>query len=141
MATPPLTALREALVKRLRTDATLTALLGGSGASGTRIYRRLRKAKMEPRTITYLDFGVRPDWAVPLRDRTVQIDVWDTDPVRAAEIADRVETLLDGQPFGVLPNGEMSVQYLGLTRDGDVVADDGDLFRATSEYRVLAYRL
>lgn len=141
MPSPALTALRMAVVKRLREDTTLTTLLGGSGASGTRIFRRLRMQKVEPRSVTYFDFGSRPDQTVPLRDRLFQFDVWDTDEDRAGEVADRLETLLDGQPFGVLPGGEMSVQYLGLVRDSDGVVDDGDLFRATSEYRVLAYRL
>lgn len=136
-------AVRQAVVKRLRDDTALSTLLGGSN----RIFHRLRKQPMEARSVSYFDFGVKPDWTVPLRDRRFQLDVWDTSPERAANVADRVEAVLDpegkgrGGALGIVGEGTANVVHIGLVEDGDVVEDDGDLVRVTLEYRVLAYKL
>lgn len=130
-------AIRQAIVKKLRDDTELTTLLGGAN----RIYHRARKQPVAARTVTYSDFGTRPDPTVPLRDRTFRIDVWDTSPERAANVAARIEDVLDGQAPGFLPDDTANVVYMGLVRDSDVVADDGDLVRATVEFRVIAYKL
>jgi len=133
---PAMRAVRQAIVKALRDDGTLTTLLGGAN----RIYRRMRKQPPEARQVTYFDFGVRPDPTVPLRDRTFQIDVWDTVPERAANIADRIEAILDNQPMGEVGGGTARVVYMQLVSDNDVVADEGDLVRVMLEFRVLAYK-
>jgi len=141
--TPAMRAIRQAIVKRLRDDSALTTLLGGSN----RIFHRMRKQPMEARSVSYFDFGRKPDHTVPLRDRTFQLDVWDTSPERAANIADRIEAIMDpegkgrGSALGIVGGGTANVVYIGLISDSDVVADDGDLVRATLEYRVLAYKL
>ena len=133
---PAMRAIRQAIVKVLRDDSQLTTLLGGAN----RIYHRMRKRPPEARQVTYFDFGVRPDPTVPLRDRTFQIDVWDTVPERAANVADRIEALLDNKPMGTVGEGAARVVYLQLVSDNDVVADEGDLVRAILEFRVLAYK-
>ena len=140
---PAMRAIRQTIVKRLRDDAALAALLGGPN----RIFHRMRKQPMEARSVSYFDFGRKPDRTVPLRDRTFQLDVWDTSPERAANVADRIEAVLDpegkgrGAAFGVVGGGTANIVYIGLIRDSDVVADDGDLVKATLEYQVLAYKL
>jgi len=104
---------------------------------------------MEARSVSYFDFGRKPDPGVPLRDKVFQIDVWDNSPERAANIASRIETLFDpdGRGSGLgLVGGDSgqetaNVVYIGLISDSDVVEDEGDLVRATLQFRVMAYKL
>lgn len=134
-------AIRGEMVSRLRADSDLTTLLGGTN----RVIRRQKRTAIEARTVTYIDFGSRPDATVPMLDRVIQVDVWDTDPVRAEEIAERIDAVLDGKPFGVVTDEDdenvVNVVYLGLTGDRDGVIEDGDFERVTREYRMLAYKL
>jgi hypothetical protein len=138
--TPLLTAIRIAVVERLESDPVLLELIGGSD----RIFYRPRRTEFEPPALTYFDFGAEVDPLVPMTDRTMQIDVWETDLDRAERIALRVRRLLDlGRGGGVATplvlegtEGRVANLFLTADRDGPV---DGDFVRKSLDFRVMAY--
>lgn len=130
-----LTLFREALSARLDGDATLQALLGGPD----RVFHRMVKKVIEPRTVTYFDLWERIDFTVPLMRGTVQIDVWDTRMDRAQQMAAQIDRLLDGRPFGVI--GRANVAFLGLSRASDEAALEGEISRTMREYSTAVYNL
>lgn len=132
---PPVAAIRAAFAQRMATDLTLVTLLGGA-----RVYYRPMKKEVEVPSVTYFDFGMRPDNRVPLIDRTVQVDIWETQVLRAEKISDRVQRLFDLQPLP-LPTLEARVDFVRLTADRDEVLDDGRVVRKSLDFRVLAYAL
>lgn len=137
---PLLTAIRTALVGRLAADAPLTELLGGSD----RIFYRPRRSTFTPPELTYFDFGGAPDPLVPVWDRTVQIDIWETDLDRAERIATRIRGCLDlgrrggtATPF-VLDGTAGRVATVLLTGDREASVDE-DVVRKSLDFRILAY--
>ena len=130
-----LTKLREALYTKLSGDAALTTLLGGAN-----IFYRPRKAVISVPSVTYFDFGTKPDPLVPLMDRTIQLDIWERSTEKAEEIAFRIRQLLDLKNL-VLPGLEARPVYLHWQADRDIPEEEGDIAHKTVEYRLLAYEL
>lgn len=120
-------AAQGAIVQRLRTDAALTALVGG------RVYDDVPDGAEHP----YISLGPE-DWrptgvdCIPGEDGVIQIDIWSDAPgrVECKEITDRVAALLDGAefalaaPFALVSAQVLMKRYLqdpqSLTRHGVV---------------------
>lgn len=132
--TAPLTKLRESLVTVLNSDVPLTSLL----TDGTITYRPRREAEIAVPSVTFFDFGVRPDNMVPLLDRTIQFDVWAETLETAEEIAHRLRQVLDLKPFDV-GGDEARPVFLRLLTDRDMFEEDGDVAHKVLEFRLLAY--
>jgi hypothetical protein len=133
----PLYAIRAEVVRRLRANTTLVALLG----STNKIVRRFRRAPLSPSDlpiITYFDFGSNIDNIVPLMELTFQIDVWAENTETLSEL---VIATLDQKPFGVLVGGEANVTFLHCTDFRDNPVEEGDMERKVLTFRVIAYRL
>jgi hypothetical protein len=135
--TRAVTAIREAVVARLKARGDLVDLLGAAD----RIAWRNRRQAVTVPSLTYLDFGARPDPTVPLLERTYQFDVWTALKTLGSRIAHEVVLALDGQPMGMLPGGQANVWFFGLEDQRDEPADDADVARTMLQFRVLAYRL
>jgi len=136
-----LTWFREAIKGRLRNDPFIVALVG--------VNIRYRPARIpeEYPSVTFFDFGNRPDANVPFLDRTVQIDIWGNSLEVSELIAQRIESLMDyaeARRTGNIPwqavNGVRIAQSI-LGADRNEALDDGDTTRKTLEFRVLAYKI
>ena len=144
MALPATTAMRKAIIGALLADSELISLLGGPYV----YHRYVRKLALVP-SVTYYDYTAHPHPRMPLRQSSIQIDIWDKS-LDAAEVkARRVLSVLDTYqaeadgttPFSV-STGELNWVCLYFDNELDDIAGEApEIIRKTLLFRLQAFEV
>jgi hypothetical protein len=134
----PITGFRRAIERLLRDDAIIRRLTLPQGGvdNPLRVAYRMAREQVAVPSITFFDFGTRPDNVVPLHRRTLQVDIWTETLELCEEVAVRVDQVLTES--GPLTEA-LWVAYIALTDDRDNLIPEGFLSRKTLMFEVLAY--